>query len=506
MCCCIIRGMKKSSWLLLLLAFSIFSCSVSEDIENLNTPEWEPDFSFALIDTDVSVSELLNEWDTQGTIQVDDQGLLFLSYETEFFSTTGADLYEVPDVVIPVIDSSLKGPNPFGEVELFTLKEGSLSYEVDLVLAGAHRITLILENLSENGVTFSREISGSGPGKLEGSWDLNGMDFDFRNDSVSIRYIAEHLPTDQRIRVFPFFLEMKDMDFSYAQGYFGQYDFQLDSDTIALDGLGEDVDIEYLLAEAELNLTTANSFGIPIQLNVDEFSMITQDGSTIIIESDVLTNGIRFNYPTINEVGELKATEILIDEENSNIHTVLSSRPAQIQYGFNAQAHPDNDPEERGFITDTSQFEVDLSVYVPLYGSISQYTRQDTFSLSLEDLEMGRYARFKIVGENEIPLDIILQAYFLDAQGQVIDSLSQIPFTVLESPDVDTNGEVIASKKTETSVEIEEARFSRLIDTESMVMKYSLSTADNGTAVAKFLSESKLDVKIGLQVGVQNPD
>ena len=498
--------MKKCSWLLLLLTFSIFSCSVSEDVENLNTPEWEPDFSFALIDTDVSVSELLDEWDTEQTIRVDENGLLFIAHSADIFSADGEGIYEIPDVSIPVIDSQLVGPNPFDGMELFTLKEGSMSYAVDLALAGDHSITLRIENLSSEGEVFSREIVGSGPGRLEGEWDLRGSDLDFRDDSIRISYTARHLPTDQQILVFPFLLTMENLDFSYAQGNFGQHEFEVQAESIEMDSLGNEVEIEYLLSQAELTLRTNNSFGIPVRLNIDELSLITQEGEEIDIESEVISNGIDFGFPAIGEAGVLKTTEVVLNEQNSNIHTALSLQPKTIRYGLNAQAHPDNDPDEIGFITDSSRIDVEMDIYIPLFGSIQEFSRRDTFSISLEDLEMGRYARFKVVGENEIPLDIILQAYFLDEQGQIIDSLSQIPFTVLESPEVDANGEVVGSKKTETTIEIEEARFSRLVDTESMVMKYSLATAENGTAAAKFLSESKLDVKIGLQVGVQNPD
>ncbi|MEM8898899.1 MAG: hypothetical protein AAGC85_12370 [Bacteroidota bacterium] len=498
--------MKKGNWLLLLLAFSIFSCSVSEDIENLNTPEWEPDFSFALIDTDVVVSELIDHWDTERTIKVDESGLLFISHQADIFSADGEGIYEIPDITIPVIDSLLVGPNPFNEMELFTLKEGGMSYAIDLALAGEHIITLQIDNLSRDGEVFSREIVGIGPGRLEGSWDLMGTNFDFRDDSIRISYTAIHVPTDQQIAVFPFLLTMENLDFSYAQGYFGQHEFEIQAETIEMDSLGNEIEIEYLLSQAELTLRTSNSFGIPVRLNVDELSLVTQDGEEINIESEVISNGIDFSFPAIGEAGQLKTTEVILNEQNSNIHTALSLQPKTIRYGLNAQAHPNNDPAEVGFITDSSRIDVEMEVYIPLYGSIQQFSRLDTFSVSFEDLEMGRYARFKVVGENEIPLDIILQAYFLDAQGEVIDSLSQIPFTVLEAPDVDANGEVIESKKTETSVEIEEARFSRLVDTESMVMKYSLFTSNNGTTAAKFLSESKLDVKIGLQVGVQNPD
>ncbi|MEM6763351.1 MAG: hypothetical protein AAF824_12925 [Bacteroidota bacterium] len=498
--------MKKSSWLLLFLAFSIFSCSVIEDVENLSPPAWEPDFSFPLVDTDVTVNELLDEWDTQRNIKVDENGLLFISQQADIFSVDGEGIYEIPDLLIPVIDTALVGPNPFQDIELFTLKEGSMEYAIDLSLVGEHVITLLIENITSSDGVFTREIRGSGPGRLEGVWDLGRSNFDFREDSIRISYTADHVPTGQRIMVFPFSLNLTDMDFSYAQGYFGQHQFEVSADTIELDSLGDEIDIEYMLSQAELSLTTTNSFGIPVRLAIDNFNLVTEEGETLGIESEVISNGIDFNYPTLEEIGQEKTTSIILNEQNSNIHTALSLQPKVIRYGLSAMAHPENDPEERGFITDTSHIDVSMDVYVPLYGSIRQFSRTDTFSLSLEDLDMGRYARFKIIGDNEIPLDIFLQGYFLDEQDQIIDSLVNTPFAVLESPDVDANGEVIESKRTESFIEIQEAKFNRLTQTSSMVLRYTLATGENGTAAAKFLSDSKLDVKIGLQIGVQNPD
>ena len=81
---------------------------------------------------------------------------------------------------------------------------------------------------------------------------------------------------------------------------------------------------------------------------------------------------------------------------------------------------------------------------LPLEGLITDLVLNDTIDLDLTDYDNVIKGEIKTVITNEFPLSLDLQAYFIDAQGQVIDSLYTDGF-LLEGTEVDSDGRALES-------------------------------------------------------------
>jgi len=173
---------------------------------------------------------------------------------------------------------------------------------------------------------------------------------------------------------------------------------------------------------------------------VNVFDVYTADGEILPIFGEGIEDGIDFNYPTLDEVGQTKTTTYAFSKENSNIDTLLGSKPIAIDYDFDATTNPDNISTIRGFVTDESEYVVNVDVELPIFGRADRFLAVDSFDVNFSSYDNVESAEFKVVSENGIPLEIAMQMYFVDANDNVLDSLLMDDLTLIEAAPVDGDG------------------------------------------------------------------
>lgn len=228
------------------------------------------------------------------------------------------------------------------------------------------------------------------------------------------------------------------------------------------------------------------------------------DGTVIPLSNAILNNGFAIDYPTFAEVGQVKQTSFVVDYTNSNINDIIGKPVDFFDVELVPQANPYN-PNQLGFVTDSSEMTLDILVELPLYGTAQNFTISDTLAVSLEIYEKMDYANLKVITENGFPVDVYTQMYFLDKNYEVIDSLAtDFSQSLLASAPIDGNGRVIESNRKITEYELPEDRFSVLKqDANYLAMKTSFSTIDNGQQSVRIFSDYDLGIKIGVIAGIR---
>ena len=233
------------------------------------------------------------------------------------------------------------------------------------------------------------------------------------------------------------------------------------------------------------------------------FDIFTVRGEVLPLESEFLENGIDFPYPGLDEIGVVKTEPFELTKENSNIDVVLGSGPIAIDYDVNAFTNPDSLTDIRGFITDSSYYKVRVDVELPLYARAANFLAQDSIDLDLSDFDGADYAEFKLVSENGLPLDVDVQAYFLDVNGAVIDSLLDDRQRLVEGAPVDEDGNALEANTTTTFVGISEERFAKIKAANKILLNAVFSTVNDGVNIGSDKRRSKYKNQNGCQAWYQ---
>jgi hypothetical protein len=109
---------------------------------------------------------------------------------------------------------------------------------------------------------------------------------------------------------------------------------------------------------------------------------------------------------------------------------------------------------------------------------------------------------FKLVADNNMPLAIGTQAYFLDSTGVVLDSLFDTIGHPIEAAPVDAEGIVTGKQTTTTFVNFDAVRFDGIRKATKLKIHAFFSTTDNGQVNVKAFSNQDVEIRMGMKVKV----
>ncbi len=486
--------------------FLIQSCVKDlQDIDNIEVENWQPEVAVALVNTTVSIQDFLDDFDSQGYLDIDDENFMTLVYESNVFSVSGEEIIDIPDFTIPMLDTNMVVP--YGDiitsfdVDFFTVKNGTLDFSFQSPYDEDMEVLIEVRNLTKDGSKLSyftlADYTGSVPVNVSGTIDLKGYAMDFYNDEIEVRYIATN-GAGERKEMQNMVMHFHDFEYSLIQGYFNQYEFDLPNDTISINlfetAVGGSLDIQ----DPKINLKITNSFGVPIGMTAESLIAETMSEGTMDVYS-VLDDGIEFNYPTAMEVGESKITNVGVNKDNSNLSDIISSNPTQLSYELGAVTNPDNDPSIIGFVLDTSQFDVDVEIELPVWLSASNFAVEEVSEFDASFFEDIESAEFKLITENGLPIEAGVQVYFMDENNLVLDSLFNTSSTTLiPAAEVNAQGEVTSKSSTENIAEFTVDRIAKIQNATQISIKGIVSTAEMGTVAVKFYTDYGMSFKLGV--------
>ncbi|MEL7428035.1 MAG: hypothetical protein AAFN81_33955, partial [Bacteroidota bacterium] len=273
-------------------------------------------------------------------------------------------------------------------------------------------------------------------------------------------------------------------------------------DSIEIDFFDNWIRGDVFFEEPVITFNFENSFGIPTRAIVDQFDVVSVDGTTLPLESEFIDEGIEFPFPSLDQVGEVTSTDFVFDKDNSNIREILSSGPIAINYDVSAATNPDGDTDIRGFVTDSSFYRVLVEVDLPLYGWAINFGVRDTFDLSLTDLDNADYAEFKMVTENAMPVAIGVQGYFRDEAGNALDSLYDAPTRVIAGAPVGSDGRPTDIQETVTFSDFPADRFTKIKGATQLEVVATFFTTTDGEQSVQILNDQDVKVKVGAILGV----
>ncbi len=467
-------------------------------------------FSFILIpagQTRSSTTDLTGKT-ISPSMQISIPSISSAATSSPVFVDTSAQMvitFEGQDLVFEVAKDTIQLPLTNGEnLDHLSIKSGSLDYSGTSTIGGNTKAIIDFVNATGPAIEFGINAPGSSP--------MGGTDFDFTGAGLPANALIASLKMDGTGEVIPFYggqsfspsVSIKNIGINYVDGYLGKQSFNLTSDTVNILIYANLYTGAVSFLEPSIELFIHNSYGFPITSKFSTFEAYNQNTKTTMGVTTPF-DSLMFNYPTMAEIGEFATTTTLIDNSNSNILNVMDLPASEIRYLLEVSSNSSGDTDLMNFILDTSHFDVDVEVQLPLKGRIAGLEIQDTLNLEAGVLENGDYANFVVITENRFPVDIQLQVYFLDENDVMLDSLFSGPTQLFASGVIDAQGGVVSPTRKVTNIPFGGAKYERAKRTSKIIVRGIFTSSNNGAPVVKIYTDNFFNLKIGVEARV-NPN
>ncbi len=348
----------------------------------------------------------LNDMVADSLLSADENGLWHLVISENLTDFDLDSIVAIPDttikqtLVVPLVGGPFSIPPNSSIISLeeenqlnvsqASLKEvhtkgGTLEYTVKNYIDGFLTCTYELPGVTKNGevatlIAHTQPGTASDPHISFGSLDLTGYELDMTGENgtgtntlFSSIIVRTSVDAPSNAQVFgqdsvAIELTIVDPEVSYARGYFGQHDYELDQ----VVDFGEDFD----LPQGALNLNEVNvSFEVENFVGADaqiEFHNLIASNSTSAMITSLHSPDL-FSVINVTRATEVNGTvvptyhEISISEDNSNIDEFLETLPDEVSIDASISINPlGNISDNNDFIYTDETLNAWLNMDIPL--------------------------------------------------------------------------------------------------------------------------------------------
>lgn len=498
---------------------------------------WNPEAAVPLINSTLDVSELLDRFDDEEIIVVDQTtGLLALRYFSEIFSVSAEDFLTIqnqsgtlPFPITPGDITTLTGGNqstnsvnfdyaldlsnlaPQPEIFSIDLDNGNFNITATSNVGYAADVTINIPGLTQNGIPYNRtfNVPANGSNTISdpladytmdlttGSQGFNELGVDI---SISWQPGGSALPGE----VIDFGLSMNSIDFGLMRADIKQQNISTGVDSVRFRIFESTEEGDLTWTNPSFNAIFTNSYGADVAVDMQTFEVenATQNltvtspfDNTVTISSDPAPYS-----PSI--------TSVLMDNNNSNVVTVVDIEPDRLIYDATATTNPGGG-NNVNWIADTSRIRLEMDAVLPFEGTASDFSINDTTEVDIfplgDDIEEIVSITLRLAINNGFPTDGYAQVWFLDSNDVVIDSLFSNARTrvlasgVLSGSSIDQNNGKV---QTISDITIDRDKLENLeaMGFRKMATKGWVETTDMGQTVVRILQEYTMDLFLGMNV------
>lgn len=419
--------------------------------------------------------------------------------------TGGSAVFPSGDVVDETIsvDMSLGSGESINSLRL---SSGTINYDIDYGIREDANLTIGLPYATRGGVPFSEVIVINSDGmtstNVTGSFDLSGYTMDLTaggtaTNSVEARILASIVSSGVAV---PFLqtdavdanLTLSGLEIEYLDGDLGVQTFNLAQDTVDFSFDQLDIEADITLADPRLTLNITNSFGMQLGANLGNLVAENDEESQRLTGLDSIT----IAAPSIASVGDSVTTAIEINNTTTNISDILSIKPNKLIFGMTGSTNPGPGPHTN-FVTNESYVGVSMDVEIPLYGGVSGFVLTDTLDFPADAFNNVKEGFIRTQIKNEFPVGVDVQAYFVDEDYMVLDSLGVTPINVLEAAPVDADGDLAGEpRENQTDITLTDEMVENIKNAKFIILQSALSTTDG--EAAKFYTSYGMDIKLAV--------
>lgn len=496
--------MYKITILILVIAVSM-ACEDYRNIDDFDRSEYKPEFALPLASGEFSFTEFIGEPDQETFLEINEQGIVTFVYNGDVNRQGALNIFDAIQLLPFVAPDSVNlvpiELNNDITVDYAVMSGGSMSIASTNPYSEPILVELGLPELIQNGESYKMTFGPFEAGEaVIIDQDLTGIELNLGRREMKICLVAilqdgsrDKLPEQS-------FGALRNMTFSYVEGYWAYEEIPMDEDTIEIEVFETLRRGDMYFEEPVVTVNLQNSFGFPVRADVRALELYTLSGDTFPVESPFVTNGFDVNYPL--NVGEYESTIFSFTKDNSNLPEVTSIKPLALYYDMYAIANPDRDTSFVGFMTDSSEIIVNVQVKLPLKGRASDFEATDTIAFQIP--ETGEYGEIeegelKLYFENNVPVAVQVQGYIWDENQNVIDSLFEDGGIVIEGNDGGEEDYIVS----EHYVPFDQDRYNLWKEGEQMFIEARF-TSESYPETVEITEEDKLRFGMGIRTILTN--
>jgi hypothetical protein len=527
----------KRNLIVIILTFGIclqFSCK--DDTSLL----WGADMALPVVNAEFSLRDIIVK--SQSNLNEDNNGFLTLVYDDTLYSVSAEELVKVPNqqfIFNQGLEASqlsffqalnISPPNntiTTPEVPFVYELQSSAGFELDSIFIKSGLFNFILSSdfkqnvqlrlripsLIKNGIafdeTFDLNYVNSVPVSLNTNKNLAGYRMGVNEGGVSnsLRMFfsfkitkVDNSNTETVADSINIKINISDLKFRKIKGRITEnLVFVPRPDTVNLSIFENAISGGFKIKNPQVTLNITNSFGVSASGTMEVFNAFhplthpTPIDITGVPEPFVIQSPSQEGLSTNNEIS--------LNSGNSNIGNVFFSSPSRLAYKIGTSI---NNSPQGNFVLDTSRIKVGLNVTLPLEGYISNFGFRDTFPLVFGRTDRVEYFNFKVNITNGFPMETKLQAYFVNNDFVVRDSLvkTEADKIIIKAAPVDANGKVTISENKISDLIVRENVVGNLSDVSNVIIVAQANTTNSGTVPptnVKFYSSYNLKVRFGIR-------
>jgi len=493
-------------------------CKQIDEFQDADIVSGDAEFAIPLFKATTSIQDLLENFDQYTFVEITPDNVIHLRYKGDVLTHQAGEYFleirsQFPPL-LPLVSRLYALPIAIPqqlEVDFATYSAGTVGLALNSDYVGMVDLTVTILQAVKNGQPLTIHTQFQSPIGAQPIFfyyppevaEVAGYDLVPENGQIWVRYDAV-TETGDTIDL-PFIaLVNKDINFSYIEGYLGNFKHRGKRDSITIEFFEDWIQGDVFFENPVIQIHIDNSFGVPTRSAIEIFDILTADGARIPLESDFINvTGIDFDYPANHEIGQTKNMTFTFNAQNSNIEDVLGSRPVALDYKVDAIMNPDSLVGERGFITDSSYYRIQVEVDLPLHGRASGFGVENAYDVDFSGYGDVKEVEFKMVTDNNMPLGIDGQAYFLDENGAVLDSLFDGPKRLIAPAPVDAEG-LVTGKISQTNYAIfSSERFDKVRSAKKLTIKASFSTSNEGQQSVKAFADQNAEIRMGMKLKTQ---
>jgi hypothetical protein len=495
-----------------------------------NGANWDIDVILPVVNSSLNITNFAGD----SLFETDNTGLLHFHLNRQVASLLLDSLLNIPDTALPPqsftlgIDWPLKAgltlPLPQPDDIEFDISNGVQLIRADIRKGTLHvkfsnsapepiDLVYILPGTRKDGVPLKIvETLAGNEATLEKSYDLAGYQLNLRGaNGKQVNTLSQQYSVTVNSSASDFTLQAGkgarlEIDFSdlvpqYVLGYFGQEQVDLPVDTARFSLINNLRATNFMLAEATMDFSIVNEFGADFRANLEKIKSInTIDNKIVALQTNQLAN---INIDRAHDYGgavQSSTRSILFTSSNSNITSFISNLPDKLSYNGTVTVNPP--PLENAGFGDFAYYNTGLRIFadinIPLRFNAEKFTLQTSANVNfsnVEQLDRVNSGSFNVTASNSFPFEARLQAYLLDVDKKVIDSLFVPGFNTIAGGQVDAQNLVTAPAKSKLLLPVDDAKIANLKLCKSIMVVSSFILPPNPPAI-DILESYRMDVNI----------
>jgi hypothetical protein len=494
--------------LAMLLAVLFTSCVDIPDFQEIDLIQSDAEYAVPLINSKLTLESVFSDYVDNSNISYDESGTTILLYSSDIIQKNANEIFKT--ILFP-------GPIPFSDtvmnmrfdqeanyiVEKGTFRGDSIRFGCTSNFDEVLTVEVGIKQAELNGEAFKYKFSlQPGQSLVTPLYSLRGYDFTTPENQISFYYDAR-LPNGERVVLNDAFYEFTYLVFDFLQGYLGKNIQNLNQQNIDVNifDLWESGLLEFENPMIKVRLD--NSFGFPVKAIINDFSITNLEGEVINLESELFDQDIIFEYPGLDEIGQVKSSTFVFDKDNSNFATAFNQKIIQVSYDIDALANPDDDESLIGFYTFDSFYKLNVAVELPMRFKADQFQLADEFEINSipEELDLVESMELKSYIINYFPLDVYTQIYFTNDEGTVLDSLFEEGEQYFPAATIESDGSISPAPAGTTPFYItyNDQRKEIFNSATHISARLRFSTSDSEEEWTTITKDQGLELKIGLK-------